>query len=100
MAKNLLLISNTSVPGGKKLNHAKEEIKALLGKKVDVVRFIPYANPGGMGYAEYTALLQPVFKEMDIILCKLMKKDHLISILKLPKQSLLEEATPGNFLKN
>ncbi len=61
MSKQLLLISNTKVAGGKLLSHATEEVKDLLGDR-RVVTFVPYANPGGMGHAKYVAVLQPVFR--------------------------------------
>jgi dipeptidase E len=63
MARNLLLISNSKVAGGKSLAHASEEIKDILGDR-EVVRFVPYANPSGMGHKAYVAALQPIFQEM------------------------------------
>ena len=63
MTKDLLLISNTKVAGGKLLAHAREEIKDLLGGR-KVVRFVPYANPSGMGHEAYVSALQPTFQEM------------------------------------
>lgn len=63
MVKDLLLISNTKVAGEKLLTHAKDEIKDILGKR-KVIRFVPYANPSGMGYEAYLAALQPTFEEM------------------------------------
>ena len=63
MARDLLLISNTKVAGGKLLAHAREEIKDLLGDR-KVVRFVPYANPSGMGHESYVVALRPTFQEM------------------------------------
>ncbi|MBI5390808.1 dipeptidase PepE [Candidatus Woesearchaeota archaeon] len=63
MTKDLLLISNSKVAGGKPFSHAVEEIQAMLGDRKKVT-FIPYANPNGMGYDKYTKLVCPVFAEM------------------------------------
>ena len=75
MVDNILLISNTKVAGGKLLVHAKDEIKSVLGDR-KVVRFIPYANPSGMGHEKYLAVLQPCFEEMGYKLC-LLDEDNL-----------------------
>lgn len=63
MSKDLLLISNTKVAGGQFLDHAKEQIHDLLGDR-RVVRFVPYANPSGIGPDKYLAALQPTFEAM------------------------------------
>ena len=63
MAKNLLLLSNTTNAGEKPLEHAVEEIKNILQGRTTVT-FIPYANPDGVGYQAYAERLQPVFVEM------------------------------------
>jgi len=65
MRRDLLLISNTKVAGGKLLSHAREEIEDLLGDR-KAVRFVPYANPSGMGHEAYVAALQPIFQEMGV----------------------------------
>lgn len=63
MVRDLVLISNTKVAGGKLLAHATDEIKDLLRDRKKVI-FIPYANPGGIGYEAYVNALQPTFCEM------------------------------------
>jgi len=78
MTKNLLLISNTKVAGGPMLTHAREEIKDILGDFRSVVRFIPYANPSGMGHEAYVKALQPTFAEMGYDL-QLLDADDLIA---------------------
>jgi len=63
MERNLLLISNSRVAGGQLFDHAKDEIKEILGDR-KVITFMPYARPGGMSYSEYYEKLRPVFAGM------------------------------------
>ena len=63
MERDLLLVSNTKVAGGERFAHAKGEINKLFGDRKKIT-FIPYANPSGMGYHEYTQALAPTFSEM------------------------------------
>lgn len=76
MTQNLLLVSNSKVYGGAVLDHAKDEIKDVLGDR-RVVTFIPYANPGGMGYDAYTAILRPTFQAMGYELLMIRFKSDL-----------------------
>jgi dipeptidase E len=77
MEKDLLLISNTKVAGGKLFAHAREEIKDILGDRKSV-SFIPYANPSGMGHFEYYKAMVPIFKEMgyQLIISGPNPQDH------------------------
>lgn len=79
MSKDVLLISNSKVAGGKLFAHARDEIRDLLAEK-KVVTFLPYANPSGIGHAAYLAALQPVFQEMGYTLALLDAVDPVQSI--------------------
>jgi dipeptidase E len=63
MAKNLLLVSNSTLHGGTYLEHCKENITNTVDGKENVV-FIPYARPSGISHDEYTKIAQDAFKEM------------------------------------
>jgi dipeptidase E len=63
MAKNLLLVSNSTLYGGSYLQHCKKNIQTLLNDCKKIV-FIPYARPGGITHDEYTALAKKTFNEM------------------------------------
>ncbi|WP_299820781.1 dipeptidase PepE [uncultured Pontibacter sp.] len=54
MSRNLLLISTSTTHGTGYLEHAKDNILELLDGK-SAVLFIPYARPGGISHADYTA---------------------------------------------
>ncbi|MBI2572549.1 dipeptidase PepE [Candidatus Woesearchaeota archaeon] len=63
MDKQLLLISNSKVPGGTYFGHAADEIRSLLGDR-KTITFIPYARPGGISHDAYTAALAPTFAKL------------------------------------
>jgi dipeptidase E len=55
MAKQLLLVSNSTLHGSGYLDHCIEEIKQILHNKKHIV-FIPYARPGGISHEGYTKI--------------------------------------------
>ncbi|MFH1401118.1 MAG: dipeptidase PepE [Nanoarchaeota archaeon] len=63
MSIDMLLVSNTKVHGGKPFDHAREQIKELLGN-VRAVTFIPYARPDGISHEKFTEVLAPTFQSM------------------------------------
>jgi dipeptidase E len=64
MAKELLLVSNSTLHGSGYLDHCENYIKDLLGDKVQEIVFIPYARPGGLTHDEYAEKAAERFKEM------------------------------------
>ncbi len=63
MPKNLLLISNSTMYGRSYLDHCEAKIRDFgVGKKQ--VLFIPYAQPGGRAYDDYTAVARAKFESM------------------------------------
>ena len=65
MSRNLLLISTSTTHGTGYLEHAEEEVKALLEGKKSLL-FIPYARPGGISHSDYTATVRAAFAKWDI----------------------------------
>lgn len=65
MNRNLLLISTSSTHGTGYLEHAEEQVKELLQGKSSLL-FIPYARPGGISHAAYTAKVQEAFAPWGI----------------------------------
>ncbi|MHA6249896.1 dipeptidase PepE [Pontibacter sp. CAU 1760] len=61
MSRNLLLISTSTTHGTAYLEHAAEEVKALLAGKSSIL-FIPYARPGGISHQEYTDTVRQAFE--------------------------------------
>ena len=64
MARNLLLISNSTLYGSGYLDHCADNICQFLGEKNQVL-FIPYARPSGITYEEYTKIAQKRFERME-----------------------------------
>lgn len=64
MARNLLLVSNSTLHGSSYLDHCEVEIKILLGNIIKSVLFVPYARPGGMTHDEYTKTARDRFEKM------------------------------------
>lgn len=62
---NLLLISTSTTYGTGYLEHAEEEVKALLAGKSSIL-FIPYARPGGISHKDYTAKVREAFENWGI----------------------------------
>ncbi|WP_161890744.1 dipeptidase PepE [Pontibacter russatus] len=65
MSRNLLLISTSTTHGTGYLEHAGEEVKALLEGKTSLL-FIPYARPGGISHSDYTATAREAFAKWGI----------------------------------
>ncbi|WP_242927324.1 dipeptidase PepE [Pontibacter vulgaris] len=65
MSKNILLISTSTTHGTGYLEHAEEEVKALLKGKSSIL-FIPYARPGSISHSEYTAIVREAFAKWGI----------------------------------
>lgn len=65
MSRNLLLISTSTTYGTGYLEHAEEEVKALLEGKTSLL-FIPYARPGGISHRDYTAKAREAFEKWGI----------------------------------
>ena len=65
MSRNLLLISTSTTHGTGYLQHAEEEVKALLKGKTSLL-FIPYARPGGISHSDYTATAREAFAKWGI----------------------------------
>ena len=65
MSRNLLLISTSTTHGTSYLEHAGEEVKALLEGKTSLL-FIPYARPGGISHSDYPATAREAFAKWGI----------------------------------
>ncbi|GHA78272.1 dipeptidase PepE [Pontibacter akesuensis] len=65
MSRNLLLISTSTTHGTGYLEHAEEEIKALLQGKSSIL-FIPYARPSGISHKDYTDKARVPFEKWGI----------------------------------
>lgn len=65
MSRNLLLISTSTTHGTGYLEHAEQEVKALLDGKKSIL-FIPYARPGGISHKDYTAKARQAFEKWGI----------------------------------
>lgn len=59
------MISTSTTHGTGYLEHAEEEVKALLEGKKSLL-FIPYARPGGISHKDYTATVRDAFAKWDI----------------------------------
>ena len=79
--RNLVLASSSSVHGYGYLEYLKPTLIELY-KNVDEVLFIPYAQPSGMSYEEYTAYVTPFFNSIG-------KKVVGIHEFKSPKEALI-----------
>ena len=63
MARDLLLISNSTLHGSGYLDHCANEISSLLGSRENVL-FVPFARPGGITHDAYTATARSRFEQM------------------------------------
>ncbi len=61
------MISTSTTHGTGYLEHAAEEVKALLQGKSSIL-FIPYARPNGISHADYTQKAREAFAQWDITL--------------------------------
>lgn len=65
--KNLIIASTSTVYGSDYLEYLFPEISKLF-QNVTVVVFVPYAQPGGLSYDDYTALAKKAFSKINITL--------------------------------
>jgi dipeptidase E len=63
--KNIILASTATLHGQKYLEYLLPEIKMLFHDCKEIV-FVPYAQPNGMGYDDYTHIVQTAFAEINI----------------------------------
>ncbi len=61
----LLIISTSKIHGSTYMEYIAEEVKDFLGDKNELL-FIPYAQPGGISYDEYTRLPKEVLRKFGI----------------------------------
>jgi len=62
----LLIISTSKIHGSPYMEYIAEEIKDFLGDKKELL-FIPYAQPGGISFDEYTSYPQVALKDLGIV---------------------------------
>lgn len=80
--KNLVLASSGSVYGSSYLEYLLPAIDKLF-KNVEVVLFIPFAQPSGISYDDYTDLVQEAFSDLGIQVMGLHEyEDYKEAILK------------------
>ncbi|MFT2007949.1 dipeptidase PepE [Pontibacter sp. 13R65] len=65
MSRNLLLVSTSTTHGTAYLEHCEAEMRALFEGKTTVL-FIPFARPGGISHAAYTAKAKEGFDRIGI----------------------------------
>ena len=65
MPKHLLLISNSRTHGQGYLDHCAGDVKDFF-KGVRKIVFVPYAQPGGASYEDYTKVARERFQQMEI----------------------------------
>jgi len=63
--KNLVLASSGSVHGSGYLEYLKPTLKKLY-QEVEEVLFIPFAQPSGISFEEYTRFVSKAFEELNI----------------------------------
>lgn len=65
MSRNLLIVSTSTIHGGKYLDYMEEDIKTFFEGCTEIV-FIPYARPGGISHDEYTNIARKKFSAFGI----------------------------------
>ena len=63
--KNLIIASTSTIYGGAYLEYLLPEVSKLF-KATDEIIFIPYAQPGGISYDEYTLIAKKAFSKIGI----------------------------------
>lgn len=63
MAKHLLIVSTSTVHGKPYLSYIQSKIAEFFSGKKRIV-FLPYARPGGISHADYTAKAAAVFETL------------------------------------
>ncbi|WP_172916906.1 dipeptidase PepE [Capnocytophaga canis] len=61
--KKILLASTSTIYGGTYLSYLQEEL-AVFFANVDEILFVPYAQPSGVSYDEYTQIAQKGFESI------------------------------------
>jgi dipeptidase E len=82
--KNICLASTSTVHGKPYLSYLLPEMKELFAG-IDEVVFVPYAQPGGMSYDEYTAKAQEGFDALNILVRGIHTLDNPFVALKQAK---------------
>lgn len=62
---DLLLLSTSTMHGGRYLEYAELEIRSFVGDRPTVL-FVPFARPGGVSHDDYTAAARERFAEMGV----------------------------------
>jgi len=63
--KNLIIASTSTIYGGTYLEYLFPELSSLFMYSKEII-FIPYAQPGGITYDEYTLIARKAFAEIGI----------------------------------
>ncbi|MCW2120255.1 dipeptidase PepE [Flavobacterium sp. 7A] len=63
--KNILIASTSTIHGEKHLEYLLPELKIHF-KDCKTILFIPYAQPGGISYEDYTQIVAETFKNINI----------------------------------
>jgi len=63
--KNLIIASTSTIYGGTYLEYLLPQLSNLFKESKEVV-FVPYAQPGGITYDEYTLIAKNAFKKIGI----------------------------------
>ncbi len=62
---NLLIVSTSTIHGGTYLDYIFDDLKSFFDGVSEVV-FVPYAQPSGISYDDYTAVANKAFSEVGI----------------------------------
>jgi len=82
--KNLIIASTSTVYGSDYLEYLRPEVSKLFQNSNEIV-FVPYAQPSGMSFDDYSALAKKAFNKIDIELKGLHQFDNPIKALKSAK---------------
>ena len=63
--KHIILASTSTIHGDTYLNYLSETLKVHF-KNTETLLFIPYAQPGGISYDEYTSVARKFFSKINI----------------------------------
>lgn len=77
MAKNVLLVSNSTLHGSGYLDHCEVEISDVLKDRGKVL-FVPYARPSGKTLDDYTGIARDRFRRMGFHLSGIHEHDDAI----------------------
>lgn len=82
--KNLIIASTSTVYGSNYLEYLLPEVSKLFKNSNEIV-FVPYAQPSGMSFDDYSALAKKAFSKIDIELKGLHQFDNPIRALQQAK---------------